>query len=167
MRGLVGFSGVLALLTGVLILGGVIFAPDKTEELFGQVKTSAQQTIEEVTGEVPHVPLGETGRVELLDICDGLFYGMASYQVNADIIPVYAAHNNCGGDVVLAWDVGDRISIDGDGRTGLYEVTDVRITPKTWATTADLIGLEGEFALQSCYYGVDQMRFLGLKPVSE
>lgn len=167
VRGIVGFLGVLALIAGVVILGGVAFFPNETSAAFGEIKTSAQSTVEDVTGDVPEVGLGETGRVELLDICDDQFYGMESYQVNAEIIPVYAAHNNCGGDVVLAWDKGDRIQIDGDGHSGLYEVVDVRITPKTWATTADLVGLQGEFALQSCYYGVDEMRFLGLAPVGE
>lgn len=167
MRGLLTFVGVALLVTGVLTLGALAVYPDQTAAVLGDLKTTAQSTVEDVTGETPHVGLGETGRVELLDICDSLFYGMESYQVNAELIPVYAAHNNCGGDVVLAWDVGDRIYIEGDGHAGLYEVVEVRITPKTWATTDDLVGLTGELALQSCYYGVDQMRFLGLSPVAE
>ncbi|GGA75124.1 hypothetical protein GCM10011490_27340 [Pseudoclavibacter endophyticus] len=166
-RALLGIVGVLCLVLGVIVLGGLVLAPNQTASVLGDMKVGAQSAVQDASGRAPEVQLGETGPVSLLDVCDGLFYGMASYEDVNQIIPVYAAHNNCGGDVVLAWDVGDRIQIEGDGRSGLFEVVDVRITPKTWATTSDLIGLGGEFALQSCYYGINEMRFLGLEPVTD
>jgi hypothetical protein len=76
---------------------------------------------------------------------------------------VWAAHNNCGGDVLLPWEEGQRIQFEGDDQ--VYEVVDIRYTPKIWASTSDLVGLGGELALQSCFYGEDRMKFIGLDPV--
>ena len=46
-------------------------------------------------------------------------------------------------------------------------VIDIRYTPKIWATTEDLIGLQGELALQTCFYGEDRMKFIGLVKVED
>lgn len=47
------------------------------------------------------------------------------------------------------------------------EAFDVRNTPKVWPTIDDLVGIEGSFALQTCYYGEDRMKFIGLEPVDQ
>lgn len=48
----------------------------------------------------------------------------------------------------------------------MYEVVDIRHTPQVWATFEDIEGLNGELALQTCFYGEDKMKFVGLRPVS-
>ena len=76
-----------------------------------------------------------------------------------------AAHNNCGGDVLLPWDEGQQIQIE--GRDEVYEVIDIRYTSKIWASTDDLVGLQGDLALQTCFYGEDRMKFVGLEVVDD
>ncbi|KAB1660065.1 hypothetical protein F8O01_03805 [Pseudoclavibacter chungangensis] len=153
----------LLLVAGVALGAGALLVPDRVEALYGDVKTSVQDTVQDVSGEVPTIRLGEEGDENVLDICDGSFFEMATYRDDNHILPVFAAHNNCGGDVILGWEVGTQIAID--GRPGLYEVVEIRNTGKTWVTTSELVGLQGELALQTCYYGVQEMRFVGLSPV--
>lgn len=155
--------GVLLLVAGVALGVGVLVAPDRVEAVYGDVKTSVQDTVVEVSGEVPTISLGQEGDERVLDICDGSFFEMSTYRDANEILPVYAAHNNCGGDVILGWEIGTQLRIE--GRPGLYEIVDERDTGKTWVTTDALVGLQGEFALQTCYYGVQEMRFIGLSPV--
>ncbi len=49
----------------------------------------------------------------------------------------------------------------------VWAAVDVRITPKTWATIDDLLGLGGEFGLRSCFYADNHMKFVGLEPAPE
>lgn len=61
--------------------------------------------------------------------------------------------------------LGDEIDlICTDGSAATYTVVDIRETSKTWTTTKDLEGIGGELALQSCYYGRNVMKFIGLPP---
>jgi hypothetical protein len=53
-----------------------------------------------------------------------------------------------------------------DGGSAEYEVVEVRDIDKTWSSTADLVGLEGDLALQTCFYGRQLMSFVGLSAVA-
>lgn len=158
-------AGVLIAAGGALLIG-TLSAPQTVEHAYGTVKTSITGTVDEVReetfGVLPTVRLGATGGVPALDACDGSFTEMASYK-REGVPPVWAAHNNCLGDVLLPWETGQHIRLEGSGQ--VYEVIDIRHTGKTWATTEDLIGLGGSLALQTCFYGEDSMKFVGLEPV--
>ena len=173
---------VLGTLGGVLVAGGVALLlgvwliPDTVEQGYGALKSGYRGTVdkvqEQVFDEYPTVELGVTGDEADLDIaCNAgdtyhTFTIMKSYE--RDGVPeTAAAHNNCGGDVLLPWDEGQKINIEGDGVDGLYEIIDIRYTPKIWATTEDLIGLQGDLALQTCFYGEDRMKFIGLVKVED
>ncbi len=154
--------------SGGALLFGLLVAPGSMEYGYGQLKTSVTGTVnqarESISGDLPSVRLGTSGGVSELDRCDGTFTEMKSYERDG-VPPVWAAHNNCSGDAMLPWELGQRVQIEGDDR--VFEVVDVRDTPKTWATTEDLLGLGGEFALQTCFYGEDRMKFVGLAVVSD
>lgn len=166
-RGALGaVTGIVLLLTGGVVLVGMHVAPQAVEQAYGTVKTTVTGSMgaarEAVFGDLPTVNLDVTGGVQELDSCDGTFTEMSSYE-REGVPPVWAAHNNCHGDVLLPWDIGQHVQIEGSEQ--VYEVVDIRHTPQTWATTDDLIGLDGSFALQTCFYGEDQMKFVGLAPV--
>lgn len=169
-------AGVL-LLAGAGLLAGAFLAPNEVQRVYGAVKVKVDETVQTVKVKVgetvqtdqedtfevlPEVALGVSGGIPELDRCDGTFTEMLSYE-HAGVPPVWAAHNNCGGDVLLPWDVGQRLRFAGSEQ--VYEVVDVRTVPKTWSTTADLVGLGGDLALQTCFYGEDRMKFIGLTPV--
>lgn len=158
--------GAALMVGGGVVVAGVVFAPQAVEKTYGDVKTAVVSSIEgvreEVLGDLPTVRLGVSGHIAELDRCDGTFTHMASYE-HADVPPIWAAHNMCAGDVLLAWEVGQRVMVEGDDQ--VYAVVDIRETPKTWATIDDLIGLRGSFVLQSCFYGEDRMKFVGLAPI--
>ncbi|WP_110588107.1 hypothetical protein [Microbacterium suaedae] len=163
-----GALGGVLIVGGAALLAGVLLAPEQVEKGYGGVKVAIGSTIdsvqEEVFEELPTVTVGATGGIPELDLCDGTFTIMTSYE-REGVPETAAAHNNCGGDVLLSWDEGQRIRID--GRDEVYEVVDIRYTSKIWSSTDDLVGLQGEIALQSCFYGEDRMKFVGLEPVSE
>ncbi|MTE24200.1 MULTISPECIES: hypothetical protein [Microbacterium] len=163
-----GALGGVLVLGGAAILAGVAFAPEQVERTYGAVKTSIDKTVDEVQEQVfeelPTVTIGVEGGLAELDRCDGTFTIMRSYE-REGVPETGAAHNNCGGDVLLAWDEGQKIRIA--GRDEVYEVVDIRYTSKIWSSTDDLVGLGGDIALQSCFYGEDRMKFVGLAPVEE
>jgi len=171
-----GSVGGVLVAGGIALLLGVWLMPDTVEKGYGALKTGYRGTVdkvqEQVFDEYPTVALGVTGDETDLDIaCNAgdtyhTFTIMKSYE--RDGVPeTAAAHNNCGGDVLLPWEEGQKINIEGDDMDGLYEIIDIRYTPKIWATTEDLIGLEGDLALQTCFYGEDRMKFIGLEKVEE
>lgn len=164
--GLSAVAGVLLLAAGGAVMVCLLAAPQTVEYTYGTVKTALTDSIstarEEVFGDLPTVTLGATGGVPELDGCDGTFTEMSSYE-HEGVPPVWAAHNNCHGDVLLPWETGQRVQVEGSDQ--VYEVVDIRHTPKTWATIDDLVGLGGSFALQTCFYGEDRMKFVGLEPV--
>ena len=98
-----------------------------------------------------------------LDRCDGTFIEMGSYETEG-LQPVYAAHNNCKGDVILPLNTGDIVEVKG---RGLHTITDIRYTKKTWSTTDDIMDMTGDFIVQSCFYGENRMKFMGLTPVDQ
>lgn len=109
------------------------------------------------------VTLGVVGGQAELDLCDGTFTHTDLYGTSQP--PVWAAHNNCGGDVILPWETGQEIAVSFDGTVTMYRVVETRDTPKKGATTEDLAGIGGELLLQTCYYGENRMKFLALSPV--
>ncbi|MCK8468759.1 hypothetical protein M0722_16315 [Microbacterium sp. KSW4-16] len=160
----------------VLIVGGLalsalaLVAPQHIEGAYGATKVAIDKAASEVRSTVfhdlPHARLGVAGGRPELDRCDGTFTLMSSYTRDG-VPPVWAAHNNCGGDVVLAWKRGDHVAIDtADGGSTEYEVVEVRDIHKTWSSTADLVGLDGDLALQTCFYGQQLMSFVGLAAVA-
>ncbi|MHB1288963.1 hypothetical protein [Georgenia sp.] len=159
-------AGTVLVLAGGALLVGLLAAPERVEYVYGTVKTAVTGSIhaarEDAFGDLPTVDLGATGGVHELDGCDGTFTEMSSYE-REGVPPVWAAHNNCQGDVLLPWEIGQRVQVEGSDQ--VYQVVDIRHTPKTWATTVDLLGLDGSFALQTCFYGEDRMKFVGLEPV--
>ena len=124
-------------------------------------------------GPVRSVALGVAGGEAELDRCDGTFTRMVDYTApETDIPPVWAAHNNCGGDVLLSWELGDRLTLTGPGASGasgqVFEVVEVRHAPRDGADLTALDGMSGDLIVQTCYYRPDtRMRFLALEPVSE
>jgi len=174
---LLGSFGILLIAAGAAVLVAQMTAPEVLERSYGAVKLAVQSSAEAIadsvveasTGErqLPTATLGESSSSNgILDLCGGEFYGMLSYESeDATWPPVFAAHNNCGGDVVLSWKLGQEVFLEEAGEKTVYRIVDIREIPKTWSTTADLKGLGGELALQTCLYGEDFMRFVGLEAV--
>ncbi len=148
------------------MVAAALLAPQAVEKTYGDVKTAVIQQVDQVRqdvfSELPSVALGVRGGIAELDRCDGTFTEMLSYERDG-VPPVWAAHNNCGGDVTLGWETGQHIRIVGDEQ--VYEVIDIRYTSKIWSSTDDLVGLGGDLALQTCFYGEDRMKFVGLAPL--
>ncbi len=146
---------------GLAVLVATIFAPSEVERVYGETKIAITTIQTEASGELPHVTLGVSGDEKELDRCDGTFTEMVRYQ-QPGTVPTWAAHNNCGGDVMLPWEVGHQLSIDGT----TYAVVDVRMLPKRVATSEDLLGMQGELTLQTCLYGQQMMKFVGVEKVT-
>lgn len=145
---------------GIGIGGLGLVAPTAVERVYGEAKQGVTELHAAITGELPRVSLGVSGGVAELDRCDGTFTEMKSYEGTGRVPPVWAAHNACGGDVTLPWQIGQLVTIDGSG--DIYEVVEVRDTAKRWVTTEALLDLKGDLALQTCYYGEERMKFVGL-----
>ncbi|WP_449276634.1 hypothetical protein [Leucobacter sp. GX24907] len=164
-RGLAVFGAAL-LIAGGGLLAAMAFAPTEVERTYGTLKTEVRRAVDgvqrDVFGELPTVTLGGSGDVAELDSCDGTFTHMKSYD-ESRVPPIWAAHNNCQGDALLPWEVGQHIRVADSDQ--VYEVVDIRHTPQVWATIDDLEGLDGDLALQTCFYGEDKMKFVGLRPV--
>ncbi|WP_460887937.1 hypothetical protein [Promicromonospora xylanilytica] len=162
----VGLAGGLLVAAGGALTVGNLVAPQTVERAYGTVKTTTDAVVdttrERVTGEIPTVRLGVSGGIPELDRCDGSFTEMTSYE-HDDVPAVWAAHNTCGGDAVLPWETGQHLRVEGSDQ--VYEVVDIRHTSKVWSTTDDLVGLDGDLALQTCHYGEDRMKFIGLRPL--
>ncbi len=113
---------------------------------------------------LPSVTLGKDGGLPELDRCDGTFIRMADYSRVVGLQDTYAAHNSCGGDVILPLGKGSRLLVNGIE----YEVVSTRDLPKEGSKATQLLGLDGDIILQSCYYlPTMYMHFLGVTPVSE
>lgn len=153
------------LVVGGVAIGGLgLVAPATVERLYGEARQSITELQTSITGELPRVRLGASGGIPELDRCDGTFTEMKSYEGTGRVPPVWAAHNACGGDVTLPWQIGQLVTIDDSGDT--YEVVEVRDTAKRWVTTEALLDLKGDLALQTCYYGEERMKFVGLTLVT-
>ncbi len=163
-RRMLSFVGVTLVLVGLVLIGFSVFFPNQAEKAAGDARIFAGQVAMAARGqEHPIVTLGERGTKATLDRCDGTFTEMGAYEMDG-LQPVYAAHNICKGEVILPLEVGDLVEIDGQG---LYQIMTERHTKKTWSTTDEILGMDGDIILQSCYYGENRMKFISLSPVDE
>ena len=162
MRELLLTSIVLVTL-GAVFLAASVFAPDLVDKTTGNVKVAVQKQLHQLLApdELPEIRLGGEGGMVELDHCDGTFTEMITYRID-EVPPLFAAHNNCGGDIILGWELGQRVRVAGSDT--LYEVVEERHTPK-WSNVEVLVGMSGEFMVQTCFYGENKMRFLALAPV--
>jgi hypothetical protein len=163
-----GPSGLLMASIALLTLGAAFVvastvAPDAVEKVSGDIKVSVQKQFQQVFAPdaLPQLRLGGEGGLAQLDECDGTFTEMISYRVEG-VLPLFAAHNNCGGDIILGWELGQRVTVEGSDV--VYEVIEERHTPK-WSDVDALVGMSGEFMVQTCFYGENRMRFLALAQV--
>lgn len=163
-RGGLLFASIVLVGLGASFLSASVLAPDLVDKVTGDVKVSVMEQIRQIFApdELPTIRLGAEGGMVELDHCDGTFTEMVSYRID-DVLPLFAAHNNCGGDVILGWDIGQRVMVEGSDV--VYEVVEERHTPK-WSNVEKLAGMTGEFMVQTCFYGENKMRFLSLAPVS-
>lgn len=162
VRGIATFVASALILSGVFLGSAAVFAPEMTERVYGELKSTAMNTYTSITNELPSVTLGDPGGERELDQCSGDFTEMVDYR--RDGVPqTFAAHNNCGGDAILPWELGQRFTAAGV----TYEIVDIRTLPKRIATANDLVGLGGEIALQTCYYGQPRMKFVGAVRVAD
>lgn len=157
------FASIVLVGLGMSFLSASVFAPDLVDKVTGDVKVSVLKQFHQIFApdELPTIRLGGEGGMVELDHCDGTFTEMVSYRID-DVLPLFAAHNNCGGDVILGWDLGQRVMVEGSDV--VYEVVEERHTPK-WSNVEALVGMTGEFMVQTCFYGENRMRFLSLAPV--
>ena len=160
---------VLLLVSVVLVVLGLVlslasaFAPEAVDRVTGEAKVAIATQLRTLFApdDLPVVRLGDEGQIRDLDDCDGTFTEMVSYRLDG-VPPLYAAHNYCGGDAILGWDIGQHVRVAGSDT--VYEVVEERRTVK-WADAHLLQGMRGEFLLQTCFYGQNLMRFVGLEPV--
>ncbi len=161
-------AGAMAL--GAATLGLSLFAPHLVERGYGEARAAANEAAlllappATANGErMPSVRLGDLGSEALMDACDGSFPQLESYAAQDGLQPVYAAHNGCGGDVILPWSVGERVEVvAADGSASVYVVSDFRDVAKFGSSTRDVLGLTGSLLLQTCHWGDPQMRFVAL-----
>ncbi|MGO1266529.1 MAG: hypothetical protein ACTMIY_07855 [Microbacterium gubbeenense] len=163
-----GALGGLLIVGGGALLVGVLLQPQLVEKVYGDTKTKVQDTVasvqQDVFDELPTVTVGARGGWAVGDRADGTSTNMTS-PGGVGTPPPAAAHNNCKGDVLLGWEEGQQVHIE--GRDEVYEVVEIRYTSKIWNSTEELVGLQGDIALQSCFYGEDRMKFVGLEPVHD
>lgn len=163
--------GILFFVLGAAIIYMTLFQEQKATALYGDVKLYAAEVIRENGGTPPGeqtsdngLPLirleGEGGQVEL-DWCTGAFVHMLGYYDKNELPPVWSAHNSCGGDVILNWQIGTHFMVADQE----YEVVDFRTAPQRGSTTDDLAGIQGDLVLQSCTYDGYTMYFMGAKKV--
>ncbi|NLC97717.1 MAG: hypothetical protein GX678_01380 [Actinomycetales bacterium] len=154
----------LLILVGIGTIGVTVLFPDRAEKTVGQVRIATGQVVMKVSGQkYPRVTLGPQGNKAALDRCDGSFIEMGAYHLEG-LQPVYAAHNACKGEAILPLRVGDLVEVTD---RGLYEIVDQRDLKKTWSTTDQLLGMQGDFILQTCYYGENRMKFIALAPAED
>jgi hypothetical protein len=163
-RSLLFGTAVAATVIGLFLTGATVLAPDAVDKVTGNLKVFVDKQVANwvAPGELPMITLGGEGNMRDLDRCGGEFTEMVSYRADG-VLPLYSAHNHCGGDIILTWDIGQHVTVAGSDV--VYEVVEERHTPKS-SNADSLVGMAGEFMLQTCYYGENRMRFLSLAPVA-
>lgn len=142
----------------------LLLVPQTTERIVGDVRVKTEQLRRTIGGvHHPTVRLSGPGGQADLDACDGSFVHMESYEM-PKLQPIFSAHNNCRGEVILPLQVGDVLAVDGEA-SGLWRVTDIRDLQKTWAFSEDLLGMDGQIILQTCYWGRSTMKFMAIEPL--
>lgn len=153
---------------GAALLALQMLFPAQLERAIGEVRVAVTGTVSDIAQQISpeshdSITLGPLGGRREMNWCDGRFIEMESYRISG-VLPVYAAHNNCGGAVILSWELGDTVKVSGSD--ALYEVVAERHTKK-WDNIASLRGMEGELLVQTCFFGQNKMRFLALAPTAQ
>lgn len=86
-----------------------------------------------------------------LDACQWVLMDMAAEVP----LPIVAAHNYCGGGVVLDMQIGDSVTLGGYGYDGTYVVTGDRDASAGGSAAAAVSGMDGDVILQTCYWNDD------------
>ncbi len=74
--------------------------------------------------------------------------------------PIVGAHNNCGGSIVLAMQLGDIVTLSGTALDGEYRVIDARNAHAGDSAATATSGWTGAVILQTCYFnsgGVERL----------
>lgn len=169
VRFIASLLGVLLIFSGLSFFVGNSVAPETTSRIVygskAKIENRIQKIQEKTTGEYPTVTLGPEGGLWEMNNTYKMFIEMVSYRY-PNVPPVYAAHNGYGGDIILNWEKGQKVNVVGRGKDGVYVVVGDLQTPKN-IMVSDLTSLTGTIVLQSCFYGVDVMRFVELAPLEE
>ena len=83
-----------------------------------------------------------------LDACQWVLMDMVA-EVS---LPIVAAHNYCGGGVVLEMQAGDSVTLGGYGYDGTYVVTGSRDASAGGSAAEAVAGMDGDVVLQTCYW---------------
>ncbi|CAN5349865.1 hypothetical protein BH09ACT5_BH09ACT5_19930 [soil metagenome] len=86
-----------------------------------------------------------------LDACQWVLMDM----VASVPLPIVAAHNYCGGGIVLEMQVGDTVTLGGYGYDGTYVVTGDRDAWSGGDAAEAIAGMGGDVILQTCYWDDD------------
>lgn len=151
-------AAVLCLAGGTVCVTTSIVAPERVEQVIGDSRVQVNRLL--LGADLPTVTLGAPGGVAELHRCTGAFTEMIRYR-GQGILPLFSAHNKCGGDILLGWAEGQQLRIA--DREGVFEVRELRILPKG-SPDAAVADLRGDLILQTCEYGTGRMRFLGVAP---
>lgn len=80
------------------------------------------------------------------------------------VSPIVGAHNTCGGDVILAMNPGDRVTLAGEGVDGVYVVGESRDAHKGDDAATATAGMSATVILQTCYWEGTGVRLVPLLP---
>jgi hypothetical protein len=83
-----------------------------------------------------------------LDACQWVLMDMVAEVP----LPIVAAHNYCGGGVVLEMQPGDTVTLGGYGYDGTYVVTGSRDASAGGSAAEAVSGMDGDVVLQTCYW---------------
>jgi hypothetical protein len=86
-----------------------------------------------------------------LDACQWVLMDMVAEVP----LPIVAAHNYCGGGIVLEMQVGDTVTLSGYGFDGTYVVTGDRDAWSGGDAATAISGMGGDVILQTCYWDDD------------
>jgi hypothetical protein len=114
----------------------------------------AQPAVEAPAAPAPaswNIGISAFGWQNELDACQWVLMDM----VASVPLPIVAAHNYCGGDIVLEMQVGDTVTLGGYGFDGTYVVTGDRDAWSGGDAAEAIAGMGGDVILQTCYWAND------------
>lgn len=164
--------GLALILTGIASIGVQYSNPELADKISHNVKTTlidkpVRQIKEEVFETHPTIHLnGSGGKYELDTAKRGDWVFLDGYSHVTGIPPIWAQHNNRGGDEILSWEVGQKFNVKGSGFDEVFIVVDTRDVYK-FGTVDQVKGMQGSIALQTCRYGENIIEFIGAVPLSE
>ena len=168
--------GFLFVIIGVFVIVGGKVAPEFTEKYVQGVKVQVQKHVNKATKNITElfsseevVPItlkveGSGGKREL-DTAKGYFVELVDYNKVADVPVVYAQHNSLGGDVILTLNIGDKVNVVGLGDLDGQYVFEKELKTSKKIKVSELTPLNNYIVFQTCFYGEDSMRFIGLSPI--